>query len=153
MGRNFTAGQVLADGKDHMINLKWIGAVLIMLGCGGTGFAMAATHRQQESQLRQLMGALDYMQCELQYRMTPLPDLCRQTAVQTGGWIRQLFLALSTELEDQISPDVQCCLNAATAKLPDLPENIATPVRTLGKTLGRFDLNGQIRGLESTRQE
>ena len=133
------------------MNLKWIGAVLVMLGCGGTGFAMAAAHKQQEIQLRQLMSALDYMQCELQYRMTPLPDLCRQTAVQCKGILRQFFTELATELEDQIAPDVQCCVNAAAAKLPELPRSLSEPVNDLGKTLGRFDLDGQIRGLESTR--
>lgn len=153
MGRDFTTGQVLADGKDHMMNLKWIGAALVILSCGGTGFAMAAAHKLQESQLRQLMNALDYMQCELQYRMSPLPDLCRQTAVQSGGVVSQLFLDLAAELEDQIAPDVQSCMNAVTAKLPGLPATLSGPIQTLGKTLGRFDINGQIRGLESTRQE
>lgn len=152
MGRDFTAEQVLEDGKDHMMYLKWVGAGLVMLGCGGTGFAIAAAHRKQEDQLRQLMTALEYMQCELQYRMTPLPDLCRQTAVQCKGIVRQFFMELATELEDQIAPNVQCCVNAAMAKLTELPNALTGPLSNLGKTLGRFDLDGQIRGLESTRQ-
>ena len=135
------------------MNLKWIGAALVIFSCGGTGFAMASAHRHQESQLRQLMGALDYMQCELQYRLTPLPDLCRQTAVQCKGAVRRLFLKLAVELEDQISPDVRYCMNAAIANVPELPESVFGPVRTLGNTLGRFDMDGQLRGLEATRQE
>lgn len=132
---------------------KWIGAILVILGCGGTGFAMAASHRREERDLRQLMAALDYMQCELQYRLTPLPDLCRQTAAQARGAVRGLFLALALELEDQIAPDVGHCMNAAIAKTKGLPPCIVGLAGNLGKTLGRFDLDGQLRGLENARQE
>ena len=114
---------------------------------------MAASQRRQEWVLRQLMNALDYMQCELQYRLTPLPDLCRQTASQMNGCVRSLFLYLAEELEDQIAPDVQHCMNAAIAKSTGMPSAAATVVRTLGRTLGRFDLEGQIRGLENARQD
>ena len=133
--------------------MKLIGAVLVILGCGGTGFSMAAAHRKQERELRQLMSALDFMQCELQYRLTPLPDLCRQTAAQTHGCIRSLFSSLAEELEDQIAPDVQHCMNAAVAKTTDIPSAAAAVAGNLGKTLGRFDMEGQIRGLENARQE
>ena len=133
--------------------IKWIGAALIVLGCGGTGFSFVAAQKREEEELRQFMTALDYMQCELQYRMTPLPDLCRQAALQGKGSIRSLFLRLATELEDQVSPDVIHCMNAAVAKTPNLTNGVSVLAITLGKTLGRFDLDGQIRGLEQTRSE
>ena len=133
--------------------MKWIGAALVVVGCGGTGFSMVAAHKREEKEIRQLMSALDYMQCELQYRMTPLPDLCRQTAVQSAGGIRSLFLHLATELEDQVSPDVSRCMNAAVSKTSVLTDSTAALATNLGKTLGRFDLEGQLRGLEQSRSE
>lgn len=133
--------------------LKWIGAALVIAGCAGTGFSMAAAHRRREGELRHLMAALDYMQCELQYRLTPLPDLCRQTASQMSGSVRNLFRFLAEELEDQIAPDVQRCMCAAIARTADLSSDAVSVVESLGKTLGRFDLDGQIRGLESARQD
>ena len=135
------------------MTIKWIGAILVILGCGGTGFSMASAHRKQERELRQFMGALDYLQCELQYRLTPLPDLCRHTAAQASGSVRKLFLALAVELEDQISPDVRHCMNAALEKSGDLPEVVSIVAENLGKTLGRFDMDGQLMGLERARQE
>ena len=62
------------------MSIKLIGAALIIAGCDGVGFSMAAAHRREESALRQLIGALDYMGCELQYHLTPLPELCRSAA-------------------------------------------------------------------------
>lgn len=133
--------------------LKWIGAAMIMIGCGGTGFFMAASHRRQEWELRHFMASLDYMQCELQYRLTPLPDLCRQTAAQSSGLIRKLFEHLANELEDQVAPDVQYCMNAAISMVPELESATASVAKEMGRTLGRFDLEGQIRGLEHARQD
>lgn len=131
--------------------LKWFGALFVIIGCGSVGFAMSAAHRKEEKSLRQLIGALDFMQCELQYRMTALPDLCRLTAAQCSGVLRTLFQTLSRELEDQISPDVFHCMNAALAKVPNLPVHTEESLRILGRTLGRFDLDGQLLGLENAR--
>ena len=132
--------------------LKWFGAICVILGCGSVGLAMSATHRKEEKALRMLIGALDFMQCELQYRLTPLPDLCRLTAAQCYGCLRDLFQNLATELEDQISPDVFYCMNAALSRQRDLPEQTAEALRCLGRTLGRFDMEGQLIGFENARQ-
>lgn len=132
--------------------MKWIGAALIFLGCGWVGFSLAQAHRNEERSLQQLLGALDYMQCELQYRLTPLPDLCRQTARQATGNIQTLLLKLAQELEDQIQPDVCRCMSSALAQVPKLPSRAAEGAKILGKTLGRFDLEGQLTALEGARQ-
>jgi hypothetical protein len=46
--------------------LKWLGASLIILGCGGFGLAIASSHRREIQSLKKLIAALDYMECELQ---------------------------------------------------------------------------------------
>lgn len=131
--------------------LKWLGAFLVIGGCGGFGFLMAASHARAEQCLRRLIAALDFMECELQYHLTPLPALCRQAAAESAGVIRELFCALAQELEDQVSPDVKSCMNAAIRKLPELPPQVAEALRELGTSLGRFDLTGQLQGLEAVR--
>ena len=135
------------------MNIRLIGAILIVCGCGGIGFSMAWSHRKEEKELQQLLSALDYMQCELQYRLTPLPDMCRQTAAHANGCVRDLFTTLAVELEDQLSPDVMRCMQSAIAKTTQLSDRTATVVSNLGKTLGRFDLEGQLMGLENARQD
>ena len=106
------------------MSLKLIGAVLIIAGCGGVGFSMAAAHRREENALRQLIGALDYMGCELQYHLTPLPELCRCAATESGGCISKVLLNLASELESQIAPDAASCMNAAISKTPKLPPRV-----------------------------
>lgn len=133
------------------MNFKWIGAALIISGCGLAGFMVSGAYRREERDLRQLISALDYMACELQYRRSPLPDLCRMAGAERTGCIGRLFVNLAKELESQISPDVQSCLAIAAATSGQLSGRIQEAVCILGASLGRFDLEGQLQGLEAVR--
>ena len=134
------------------MNLKLLGAVLIIVSCGGAGYGLALNHRRTESAFRQLISALDYMECELQYHMTPLPELCRQTAGNVSGIIGKVFAKLAEELDRQISPEVRSCMEVTVASVRELPESVGKLLKELGKTLGRFDLPGQLRGIEGVRR-
>lgn len=130
---------------------KAVGALLIVWGCSFFGFSVTAGIKLEERSLRQLIGALDYMQCELQYRMTPLPDLCRQAAEEYRNRIGKFFYHLSAELENQISPDVSGCVHTALICVPEIPKRTVKALEILGMSLGRFDAEGQIRSLEAVR--
>ncbi len=134
------------------MSIKLIGAGLIIAGCGSVGFSMASAHRREETALRQLSSALDFMECELQYRLTPLPELCRNAAADCSGCIKDVLLCLASELENQIAPDASACMNAAIAKTAKLPRRVQKNFMELGVSLGRFDLQGQLQGLENARQ-
>ncbi len=133
--------------------LKLIGAVLVLAGCGGIGFRIAANHRFEEKNLRQLIGILDYMECELQYRLTPLPELCRQASKEFSGMLGEVFWELSVEMEAQISPDLATCMSAAVEKAAKLSPLAREQLLLLGKSVGRFDMEGQLKGLEAVRHE
>lgn len=135
------------------MTLEILGAVFVITACGSVGFKIAAAYRREERTLRNLIMILDYMECELQYRMTPLPALCRQASAESGGVLSNLFLQLSAELEDQISPDVDRCMHAALNKVTNIPRITLEALKRLGHSLGRFDMDGQLRGLESVRQD
>lgn len=133
------------------MNYKWIGAVLIFAGCGGFGFSLAANHRNKEKLLRQLMLVLENMECELQYQLTPLSELCRHAVKGSNGIIRDIFLNLSRELDWQMSPDACSCMTAAIKKSPNMPVELRRILLQLGHTLGRFDLSGQLQGIKSVK--
>ena len=131
--------------------LKIVGVCMVIAGCGGVGFRIAANHRKEEAELRQLIGVLDYMECELQYRLTSLPQLCRQAAAEFPRM--SVFSELALELEAQVSPDVDRCMIAALQRSRKLPPITRSTLELLGKAIGRFDLEGQLKGFESVRQE
>ena len=135
------------------MSLRIFGAVLIVLGCGGFGAILVRNDRLAEKSLRSLCAGLDFMSSDLPSRLTPLPDLCRMAGQELGSGVGAVFSTLAMTLEDQISPDVNACMHAALSRNPNLPEATAACFRILGTSLGRFDLEGQLRGLDRTRTE
>ena len=135
------------------MGIKLIGAVLIIAGCGGYGWMMATNHRREGQALRQLIGALEYMACELEYKLTPLPALCRDLEPLVGGCVGRVFGCLGSILKAQVYPNVPDAMVAAVNKTKGLPLLASSQLLSLGKTLGRFDLSGQLQGLRSCRLE
>ena len=95
--------------------IRLIGACCIVTGCGGFGFAMAAANRREEAELVRLITALEYMSCELSYRMTPLAPLCRGAANE--GLVGRFLTELASELERLTAPDVQICVRTVLDRL------------------------------------
>ena len=133
------------------MNLKIIGAVCVIVACGSCGFLMASQHLAKIRLFRNLISVLDYMQCELQYRCTYLPQLCRQSGEQVNGKIQEVFLLLADELNEQISPNAYRCMAAVLDKLGATETAWGAILLELGKNLGNFDMAGQLQGLEYAR--
>ena len=133
------------------MNIKWIGTAVILLGCGGFGFKLSAASRQQTKEMRELIEVLDLLTCELRYRLTPLPELCLMVASSGHGSISRLFRSLYAELEQQISPDAHCCMNAAVSS-SRLSPPVKEFLRDLGRSLGRFGLDGQLLEIQAIKE-
>lgn len=133
--------------------LKLIGAIFVISACGGMGYLIAARHKKEIASLQELIRILDYMECELQYHLTPLPDLCRQAAGESKGFIRYFFLKLSNELDDQAATSVSECIQSVLVSIREIPQWTKSALEYLGDFLGRFDLDGQLKGLEATRKK
>lgn len=132
--------------------LRLMGAGCILAGSGAFGFSMAAASRREERELKELLGILEYLSCELSYRLTPLTNLCRGAAEGRSGETAAFFLELAKELERQREPDVHGCVRAVLDLLT-MPASVRQLLEELGQTLGRFDLPGQLRGLELSIRE
>ena len=135
------------------MNFKLIGGIFVVVSCGGFGFFLSLTQKREEWLLRQLVSALDYMLCELQYRLTPLPELCRQAGQQGKGVLGQIFLQLAETLEYPMSSNVGSCMEKVLSAYDDIPVKVLENLQLLGSTLGRFDLEGQAKELELLRQQ
>jgi len=128
--------------------LKMIGVFFVFAGCGGFGWYLAYCCRLEENCLRQILRATEYMICELSYRQTDLPSLCRNTANLLSGPVKTFFIHLADELDAQVSPDAIRCAEASLIQVA-IPKNAADILHQMGLSLGQFDLHGQITGLES----
>ena len=135
------------------MNIKLLGAILIIGGCGSIGWLVAAAYLREEKYLYRLVTILGYMTCELQYKLTPLPQLCRLAAKEREGTLSDVFQDLASELEAQISPDAESCMQTVLVKYKNLPSHTRSALQQLGISLGKFDLQGQIKGIDGVIAE
>ena len=131
------------------MGFKWIGAILIVASCGGCGFSIAAGKRREEKLHLQLLDVLQFMENELQYRLTALPELCRMAAETTRGDLSNVFSNLYRELQSRKLPDAGSCMYAAIRQSGEIPSRIRRLLIQLGNSLGQFDLPGQLTGLRA----
>ena len=64
--------------------------------------------------------------------------------------VGQTLLRLSRELNSQVMPDVKYCMNNSLRD-SDLPKRLVEGFELLGQNLGRFDIQGQLKGMEMVR--
>lgn len=133
--------------------IKIIGALLIITCCGGYGILLASAHRKEVQLLHLLMRVLDVMQSELEYRLTPIPELCRACAADIDEPLRCVFLTVADKLEKQETVDAAAAMTLALQEQKHLPPITRAQLLQLGQTLGRFDLQGQLRGFSQCMQE
>ncbi len=134
--------------------IRWLGMILIGGAAASVGFGAALRIRKTTTQLRQLSSAFEVMRCELQYAMTPLPQLCQVVCKTSKGAIQTLF----DHLGQILSEDAACDTSRAMARAIEqskslcLPDEIVFALLELGQTLGQFDLDGQVSMLEMSQK-
>lgn len=133
------------------MSVKVYGAVLILLGSGAFGYSLVRGVQREKAMLRMLSHTLKWMECELRYHITPLPDLCAEAAEQTGNWLRHILKDLSRALERQTAPDADGCMGIVLQSYEEIPVRIRRLLSLLGSSLGRFDLSGQLEGLQEVQ--
>ncbi len=143
----------METGKVTNMMIKLLGVAFVVFGCGHVGFRIAAGYKQEERALRELITILNYLGSELEYRMTPLPDLLNSVAKTFSGVPAKILGQLGQELEAQVSPDVASCMDNILNRTPDIPSVTHGVLFRLGTCLGRFDLAGQLKELESVGDE
>ena len=133
--------------------LKIVGAIFVIAGCGCVGFKTALNYRRDEKALEQLVSILDFMHCQLQYQLTPLPSLCRQVTTNFKYTPGSLFEELATQMELQSYDSIGQCMTAILYKKRTIPSITRAKLIQLGNSMGRFDLDGQLKGLDALRQD
>ena len=132
--------------------IQWIGAICVVGACGACGFSMAASYTGLQRNLRQLYNGLELMQCQMEYQMTELPELCGILASACTGPVGKFFGALGREMQNGETAEASACVAMTLARDRELPEACRSILSQLGKTLGQLDLSGQVRGLASAQE-
>lgn len=132
---------------------RMIGAFFVLVGCCATGILVAANAKRETGTLKQLLSVIEYWKNDLFYRMTPLPELCRQASAMNSGILSRFMAALADDLDRQTTPNAQLCLQSALSRFPDFPLLSRQILEDLGSTLGHFDSEGQLNCFEHILKE
>lgn len=136
-----------------MMIVKMIGAILIFISCGSVGFKIAANCKKEEKYLCDFILSIEYMISELQYRLTPLPQLCKQASIKFDNCLGNIYEKIFYELELQQCSDPSFCFASVLENEKSIPPITRTQMELLGKTVGQFDIDGQVKGLETVKAE
>ena len=143
----------MAHGKDMFMIYKVIGSILIVFACGGFGCSLAVAHKKEVTALRCLISSISFMQCELECRRTPLPELFRKASAVCHGNLARFYENLAKEMESQVCPDTKSCFLQSITKVKSLPATVTACITHMADTLGSFDLAGQQNGLLEAANE
>lgn len=129
--------------------LKMIGAMCVIGGSIGFGMAGAGQLRAREETLGELCSAFAWLEEELSFSLTPLPDLLERLGQSRSGQVGEFFAQVSRTLKRAPEEGFRgawrvaasgCCLGV-------LREEELCVVMGLGDTLGRYDAKSQCQAL------
>lgn len=132
--------------------LRLAGAVLVAAGGAWLGFSAAGELRRRERTLRALLGALDWMERELSFRLAPMPELLGGAALRTDGPVSDFFAHCRDGLDGLGEKTLALLWREGLGHL-GLDERAAVALEELGDALGRCDGEGQVRAVGRARAE
>lgn len=134
------------------MTLRILGAIIILSSCGGFGFSMVKAYQREERCLQALSRSVEWMICQLEYSLMPLPQLIRSAAGKENSPVGQVFTGLANRLETQRDTDASAAMTAILEDFENLPLRTRLLLQQFGVSLGKFSLSGQISCLHGIAQ-
>lgn len=132
--------------------MKTVGCILLLCGCGGAGLWAVRGLQARWAQLRELVAALEEMERELQYRLTPLPELLAGLAAHTAGQVGVFFSRCAQEMDRLGERTFSRLWGQALAESGmALAEEDIRLLEELGTSLGRYDGRSQCQAIAQIR--
>lgn len=133
--------------------IRWLGVICILGSCGYVGFSMAGRCLGEIRSLEMLDRSLELMICQMEYRLTDIPELCDILSSACSGPVRKVFLELGKEVQKRDTPNAAVAMALAIERTPELPPACGEILQSLSTGLGKMDLAGELRDLEYARSQ
>lgn len=131
--------------------VKVLGAVFILFASGSVGFKIARLLKMKCVMLNQLLVLLGILRNEISFYGTQLSAAFKKMAAATNSPLKELFEQASEEMERQPWMTPSCAMEIAFENTPvDFLEDILV---NLMKTLGKYDLDAQLMGIDLAEEE
>ncbi len=131
--------------------LRALGAALVLGSLGWAGWSMGREERRRLETLRELIGALEGMEREMAFRLTPLPDLFARLGEQGG--LSPFFRACAACAAGGEEPFETGWRRAVGELAGRLDAGAVECLLRLGRGLGRCDGDGEAARLAAAVEE
>ena len=123
--------------------LRLAGAVLLAAGPALIGFHAAGRLARRPRLLRELIAALEQMEREISFRLTPLPQLFLRLSEEYSGPVGTLFGCCVRDMDDLGQRSLSQIWRQALGEASlDLDGRGLRALEELGEVLGRYDGDG-----------
>lgn len=114
------------------------------------GLGLARTVRRQQAQTLAFIDAVLRIRHELQYRLTPLPDVFLALQESREAAVAAFFsgLAGSLSVADTCTVGYACRQALRRTEGLCIPAGVRTALMSLFDTLGKYDLDGNLQALD-----
>ena len=126
--------------------MKLLGAILILLTSTAMGFMFSSRYRERPRQLRQLKSALQSLEAEIMYGLTPIHEAAAHLAEQIPHPINGFFIELVQQLDKRNGQSFHYIWNEALENFwpkTALKINEKEIWKQFGQTLGQTDRDNQ----------
>lgn len=132
--------------------MKWFGALLIIITSTWAGFNISKRFRERTIQLRQLKVALQTLEAEIVYGLTPLNEACKKISGMISYPLSEFFSLFSEKLSNGNRSVSESWNEAIQETIPylSLNENDVEILTQFGATLGQHDREHQQKQIRLT---
>lgn len=131
---------------------RLLGAALVAFGCAWIGFQAADGLRRQLRALRDMAGALAFLERELELGSPPLPQLMERAEAHSSGPARLLFEGCRRGLDHLDEEDMGTLWRRLVSERRELGEEGQEALSPLGDLLGRYDSRAQRESISGVRR-
>lgn len=132
--------------------MKWFGALLIIITSTWAGFNLSKRYRERTSQLRQLKVALQTLEAEIVYGLTPLSEACQKISSMIRYPLSEFFGRFSEKLSHGNCSVSEAWNESLQETIPHLSlnDNDIEILTQFGATLGQHDREHQQKQIRLT---
>lgn len=133
------------------VMVKVAGAILLLLGSTAFGVYKACMYNSRLDNLYEIKKAFLYIQGEIRYMNTPMPETLAGAARQIKGTCRRFFSRVASELDAGIGKELkQVWENAVANEIPHgvLEREAVETLREMGGQLGCLDTQAQEKAID-----
>ncbi len=132
--------------------LKFLGALIIIGTTSGIGWILAKQYSDRPRQLRQIRTALQSLESEIVYSLTPISEAAGTIAKQLPSPVKRMFANFAERLDEERSTAEDAWAQTLEAFWPHtaLKNTEKEILLQFGSTLGKHDSDNQTKQIRLT---